>query len=281
MTLLIAQSAPSVSCATQNCFSILKAADEFTKLTGSLAAFTFAALTFLVGRTTERSRLEDTIVMFVAAFVSLVVTSFLYERLVAEELAQGRAEALYFFGSLAFVLAVLQLFLGLTRLLMRLDFKISAKFMRGVSVVFIPLVAFVFLAVTAVDAYGFQKTERAAWFHTKLGPEVLGAFAALLVLVGWRSWRSLSPIKTLPGHDARVVRCAWSSVFILGVITTAAAVMSELGHATTLPEPVYMAGVAVAWVTVSVYCCLMSAGGLAAATETAAVPVSIAAQTAP
>jgi len=267
-TLLLAQSAPSLACANPNCFSIVRAADEFTKLTGSLAAFTFAALTFLVGRTAERSKLEDTIVMFVAAFVSLVVTSFLYERLAAEELVRGRAEALYFFGSLAFVVAVVQLFLGLTRLLMRLDYKAAAKFMRGVSVAFIPIITFGFMSITAVDAYGFQSSESDAWLHSGIGLEAFAMFAALAVVIAWRTTRWIHATEPLPVHDRRVVACAWSSVGFLAVITTAAATISELDVTAALPQPVYMACLAAVWVTVVVYCCLTSAGGLAAPVET-------------
>jgi hypothetical protein len=240
----------------------LKAADEFTKLTGSLAAFTFAGLIFLVGRAADRAKLEDTTIMFVTAFLSLVITSFLYERLSAEEVAAGRAEALYFSASLIFVLAVLQLFLGMTRLLMRLGYGPASTFLRGIAVGFIPPVAFVFMMVTAVDAYGFRKTEAQAWFHTKLGVEVLASFAALLCLVAWRMWRTLRPTTRLPAHDRRLVHCAWASVLLTGVVTATAAAMSELGYGSAFSEPIYMAGLALVWAAVAIYCCLTSAGGL-------------------
>jgi hypothetical protein len=265
MLAFIAQSAPASACAREHCFTVLKAADEFAKLTGSLAAFTFAGLIFLVGRAADRRKLEDTTIMFVTGFVSLVVTSFLYGRLAAEELASGRAEALYFSASIVFALAVLQLFLGITRLLMRLGYGPASTFLRGVSVGFMPPVTFVFLMVTAVDTYGFRKTEARAWFHTDLGFEALVAFALLVCLVAWRTWRTLRPTTSLPDHDTRLVRCAWSSVVFLGVITAAAAAASELGSETNFPGFVYMGGLGAAWVAIAVYCCLTSAGGLPAA----------------
>src|SRR5262249_23635536 len=155
----VTQAAAAGSCATTHCFDFLHAAPEFSKLTSGLAAITFAGLTFLVARTADRERLEDTIVMFAAAFLSLVVPTFLYGRLSGEELPGRRGQALYFAGSLVFVLGVLQLFLGLTRLLMRLGFRQASTFMRGVSVAFIPPVSFVFLLITAVDAYAGDRSE--------------------------------------------------------------------------------------------------------------------------
>jgi hypothetical protein len=165
----------------------------------------------------------------------------------------------------------------MTRLLMRLGYGAASTFLRGVSVGFIPPVTFVFLMLTAVDGYGYRKTEAQAWFHTELGYEVLAAFVLLVCLVAWRTWRTLHPATRLPDHDLRLVRCAWSSVVFVGVITATAATASELGSGTDFPEPVYLGGLAVAWAAIAVYCCLTSAGGLPEADEDpghgASVPV--------
>lgn len=259
---LVAQASPSVGCTTTHCFVVLRAADEFSKLTGSLAAFTFASLIFLVGRSTDRSKLEDTTIMFVTAFLALVIASFLYERLAADELASGRAEALYFSASVVFAFAVLQLFLGLTRLLMRLGYGPASRFMRGVAVGFLPPIVYVFLMITAVDAYGFQLTEARAWFHTMVGYVALAGAIALAAVVAWRMWRVFHPRGRLPEHDTLLVRCAVASLVLIGVITAAAATISELSPRTTYPEGVYAVGLAVGAIAIAVSTCLASAGGV-------------------
>jgi hypothetical protein len=259
---LLAQASPSAGCATTHCFLVLKAADEFTKLTGSLAAFTFTSLIFLVGRAADRRKLEDTTIMFVTAFLALVIASFLYERLSADELGSGRAEALYFSASIVFAFAVLELFLGLTRLLMRLGYGPASRFMRGASVGFLPPLVYIFLMITAVDSYGFRMTETHAWFHTAVAYVALVGAVALAGVVVWRMWRTFHPRTRLPAHDTRLVRCAVASLVIIGALTAGAAAVSELGAGTNFPEWLYLVGLGVATITIAAYACLASAGGL-------------------
>jgi hypothetical protein len=171
-------------CELPHCFSITTSADGLSVFAGVLTALTFSAVVFLLGRDQRhRSELPSTIILFTAAFVSLILSTYLYTDAAAEEAASLRAAAVSFAASIALGIAILQLFLGLAHLVQRHG---ASTFLVRVASWFIGPAVFYFLMATAVNAWGLEMTSSAEW-HSALahGTELLLAMWIFAAVQPW------------------------------------------------------------------------------------------------
>jgi hypothetical protein len=171
-------------CELPHCFSITMSASSLSGFAGVLTALTFSAIVFLLGRDQRgRSELQSTIVLFTAAFVSLILATYLYTDAAAEEAASFRAAAVSFAASIPLGIAILQLFLGIVHMVRQ---HAASPFLVRVASWFIGPAVFYFLMATAVNAWGLEMTASVEW-HSSLahGIEVLLAIWIFVAFLPW------------------------------------------------------------------------------------------------
>jgi hypothetical protein len=171
-------------CELPHCFSITMSASSLSGFAGVLTALTFSAIVFLLGRDQHgRSELQSTIILFTAAFVSLILATYLYTDAAAEEAASFRAAAVSFAASIPLGIAILQLFLGIVHMVRQ---HAASPFLVRVASWFIGPAVFYFLMATAVNAWGLEITASAEW-HSSLahGIEVLLAIWIFAAFLPW------------------------------------------------------------------------------------------------
>lgn len=225
-----------------HCFDIVALSELLAQFAGVLTGLTFAALALLAGRFAgggdarrrQGQSIDDTLVLFCAAFVSFTIATYLFSSAASEMRPQGRAAFLAFCASLALVLALQQLFVGLVRLVDHLGFDRAARFTAGVYSYGVLPVVFVYMSVTAVESAGQQKSESAAWST----PLAYGCALLVLLTVG----RTLQPTASgrVPRH-ASVMLPAVVSVCLTVLAAIAAAVWAERIYTAAVPDGVYLA----------------------------------------
>jgi hypothetical protein len=131
-----------------------------------LAGFAFAALIYVLtnmqGRLAApanddregRSQQNHIVVSLICAFLGLVVTTFLYAVLGAEQnaaLVQGRASSEELLSGAAFAFSVMSLLYSITLLIAAVGLKATANEVRAIVAVLIPPLAVMFLGFAAQD----------------------------------------------------------------------------------------------------------------------------------
>jgi hypothetical protein len=171
-----------MKCAYPHCFNLVASSKALGGFSGTLTALTFTAVIFLAGRDRGQHRgVERTLVVFLGAFASMAVATYLYSGASSEELPGGRAASEAFVASLVFSCALLQLFLGIAQLMDGRDFGGVVIFARRLADWVVSMLIFGFMGSTAVSAAGLFKTESAAW-DSWLG---VGCVVMFVILFGW------------------------------------------------------------------------------------------------
>jgi hypothetical protein len=242
-------------CAYPHCFNLVDSSKALGGFSGTLTALTFTAMIFLAGR--ERGQhpgVERTLVVFLGAFASMVVATYLYSGAASEELPGGRAAVEAFVASLAFSCALLQLFLGIAQLMADRDFGGVVMFARRLADWVVGMLIFGFMGSTAVSAAGLFKNESAAW-DSLLG---IGCVAMFVLLFGWVLGGPRA------GKDRESTRRptaiqAWAAFNIAIVIVAAALTLAwgERGSRASLPEWAYLGMMALLFVSILRYSMLL------------------------
>jgi hypothetical protein len=226
-----------------HCFNIVTLSELLAQFAGVLTGLTFAALALLAERFAggggdalrrRRRSIDDTLVLFCAAFVSFAIATYLFSSAAGEMRPQGRASFLAFCASLALSVALQQLFVGLVRLVDHLGFDQAARFTAGVYSHGVLPVVFVYMSVTAVDSAGLYKSESEAWST----PLAYGCLLLIVLLVA----RTLQPTGNTHGRErASVMLPTVVSVLLTVVAAITAAVWAEQLYTAAAPDGVYLA----------------------------------------
>lgn len=224
-----------------HCFSLVTESGLLAQFSGVLTGLTFTVLTVLVGlagrgraHKQERRSLDDTLVLFFAAFVSFAIATYLFASAASEIRPEGRASFLSFCASLALAMALQQLFVGLVRLVDHLGFDRAASFTAGVFSHGILLVIFVYMSLTAVDSAGLHKREAQAWST----PLAYGCVLLVVLVVA----RTLQPTTRTPDREgASVMLPAGVSVLLTVVAAITAAIWAEQAYTAAVADGVYFA----------------------------------------
>jgi hypothetical protein len=144
-------------CPGRLCFDSGETSGFLAVLAGVLAGIAFLALISLLqegsGRTRQRSRrgLESVIVVFVSAFLALVVSTFLYSLVPGEVRLSARSELLSLLAGSAFSLSISELLLGLVLLLYVRGFAQASRDASWIIALFVPAVIYLYVAIGVRD----------------------------------------------------------------------------------------------------------------------------------
>jgi hypothetical protein len=227
-------------CALPHCFSLTVSASRLGEFTGVLTALTFTAIIFLADhKRNDHPRVEDTLIMFLAAFIALAVATYLFTGAAAEERQDYRAAFEAFCASMALSISLLLLFLGIAQLMRDQRFGTVARFAAGAGKWVVTLIVFLFMSLTAINGVGL---------YLPLSQEFSSAVAfgcglLLIMLLGWII--ALASSSSLQRWSKRgwpgPTRWATLALAMIGVLTVLTAVWSEQGTATSMPGVGYLA----------------------------------------
>lgn len=140
------------ACRTLLCFDLSNAAGFHAQLTGILAGLAFTSIVLILQSSTLSGRgAEAGLLSFSSALITLLIAAFLYGTAAGEERLAGRLAIMVFLAGAASAIAVLELFYGLTWLVRAGGFPNATEMMARTSALVIPLITFVYLAITALN----------------------------------------------------------------------------------------------------------------------------------
>jgi hypothetical protein len=228
-----------------HCFNIVMDAGLLAEFSGVLAGLTFTAVAVLAGRfggredASEHGRqpsVEDTLILFLSAFVSFTIATYLFTSAAGEVHPEGRAAFIAFCASLALSIALEQLLVGLVRLVDHLGFERAARFTAFTYSHAVLPVIFVYMALTAVDLSGLRLSAAEAWST----PLAYGCIALCACLVLWTLRPGPRAGESHRGHESSVMLPAVSSSLAVVVAAIAAAVWAEQDYTAAAPEEAFM-----------------------------------------
>lgn len=153
-------------CPPADTFDVTRSASLYSSLAGVLAGFAFFAMIYILtamqgrliqgpfGDDEASSEQNHVIISLVSAFLGLVVATFLYAVLSAEQnesLIGGRASGEELLSGIAFAFAVMALLYGLTLLIGGVGLTITAHEARAIIVMLGPPLSMMFLGFAAQD----------------------------------------------------------------------------------------------------------------------------------
>lgn len=227
------------ACSLPHCFNLAQSAGRLCEFAAVLTALTFSAIIFLAGRDRQKHRsLEDTLIMFLAAFISLALATYLFTAVAAEENASYRAAFESFSASLALSIALQLLFLGITQLMRDHEFLGVARFTAGAGQWVVALTIFLFMSLTAINAVGL-------YWSTNKEFESMIAWACTVMSVVLVLW--LIGLATIPRlrvlAQKKMPATAWGAIQ-LGLVSGAgvlSALWAEQGSDTGFPQVGFLA----------------------------------------
>jgi len=219
-------------CKTILCFDITKASGYYSQMAGVLAGFAFAAIILLIQsqplgqpNQQQRANLQKVLISFITAFLGLVITTFLYAVVSGEEVMAPRAMTLGFVSSIAFSIAVLDLFYGVVWLFKAWDMGDIATTSGRIAGFVLPLIIYIYMGVTALDMLAVAEGQRVTgtwifWFTIALGP--------ILFLIVWALWKRLKRLVLLVlSSDSAVRGTAYISLGLISLAALGTALFSE------------------------------------------------------
>jgi len=252
---LAAQAAAPAACKSHTCFDYIASSGRLAQLTGVLTALTFTAIIFLAGRErSERDQVEQTLVTFLAAFISLAVATFLYANAASEEQLGGRGAFVNFCASIVFAIAIQLVLLGITRLVSQGGYDDATSFAASVSAESMALIVFSLLSLTAIDAAGLRRTR-----HDAFVSSLAIACAVLLAVLIGRVIRMSRRRESSADADGEVRRFATRMIVFMSVVTVASGVAFELDYNIRVPDWVYFVFIMLLFVSLWVFCRLLFA----------------------
>ena len=215
-------------------------ASRLGEFTGVLTALTFTAIIFLADhKRNDHPRVEDTLIMFLAAFISLAVATYLFTGAAAEEHQDYRAAFEAFCASLALSISLLLLFLGIAQLMRDQRFETVARFAAGAGKWVVTLIVFVFMSLTAINGVGLHLAPSQEFSSAvSIGCALL--FIALLVWMLALARSSRLQVWAKRGWPGPT-RWAIFSLTIVGVMSVLTAAWSERSTAASMPAVGYLA----------------------------------------
>jgi hypothetical protein len=227
-------------CKTILCFDITKASGYYSQMAGVLAGFAFAAIILLIQsqplgqpNQQQRANLQKVLISFITAFLGLVITTFLYAVVSGEEVMAPRAMTLGFVSSIAFSIAVLDLFYGVVWLFKAWDMGDIATTSGRIAGFVLPLIVYTYMGVTALDMLAVAEGKRVTgtwifWFTIALGP--------MLFLIVWALWKRLKRLALVLSSDSAFRGTAYISLGLISLAALGTALFSEFDIFLSFPR---------------------------------------------
>ena len=186
----------------------------------------------------SQSRLErglgNVTVSLIAAFLNMIIATFLYAALSGEDILGPRAETLGFIAAISLCVGFLNLLYGIVWLLETRELALPAAVARTIAALVAPAVTFAFIALRALDMRAVAEGHRAT--RSWVGVLLLCLLATMIVLftVSGR-WRKSEVRVRLTSQLA--VRLTAYAALAIGVLTVVAtAFVSQLSVSYAVPR---------------------------------------------
>jgi|GEM_PF-6283937 len=227
-------------CELLHCFSLTISAERLGEFAGILTALTFAGMIFLADRRPDKHpRIEDTLIMFVAAFISLAVATYLFTGAAAEEVQSFRAAFESFCASMALSIALQLLLLGIAQLMRDHEFPGVARFAAGVGKWVAALIIFGFMSLTAISAAGLMKPTSQE-FDSAVA---IGVAVFAVTLIVWMLFLSTLPRLRNRFREGWPGPTRWAKfcLIIISIVSVLTAIWAERSASTSMAEAGYLA----------------------------------------
>jgi hypothetical protein len=223
----------SSRCETLLCHNIIKGAIAYSTMAGVLASVAFLAIIFLLedrrrkpaGAEQRSDRgLDNVSVSLISAFLNLIIATFLYAALSAEDVLGPRAATLGFIAAIAISVAFLNLLYGVVWLFETWGLDLATVVTRTIAALIAPAVTFAFISIRALDMLSLAEGRRAtkSWIGA-----LLLVLLAMLVVLFVASPKHAARVPIFVGASAvRVTAYAALGVGVATVIATG--IVSEL-----------------------------------------------------
>jgi hypothetical protein len=210
------------ACRTLLCFDLSNAAGFHAQLTGILAGLAFTSIVLILQSSTLSGRgAEAGLLSFFSALITLLIAAFLYGTAAGEERLAGRLAIMVFLAGTASAVAVLELFYGLTWLVRAGGFPNATEMMARMSALVIPLITFVYLAITALNQASITSGREVVGSSVFVFLSVLSLLLLLILLLVQLLWASARLRRLAVWCASRLGPEPWLSLVSVGIGLTA------------------------------------------------------------
>lgn len=246
------------TCALPHCFSLVASGENLGAFAAVLTAFTFPAIIFLARKDGDEDGLGETQILFLAAFVSLATTTYLFSGVAAEEREGYRAAFEAFVASLVLSVSLQLLILGITQLMRHHAFDSTTRFAAYANNLFVGPLIFAFMTATAVNGVELHASSSQAYqsvtFFVCLG---FAAVLAVWMAASYLIYRVCRPTTVCPSAST------WAAG-IIGITALASGftlVWAEVKPDHAMPASVYLGFMALLLVATMGYSLQLTAIG--------------------
>jgi hypothetical protein len=206
------------ACRTLLCFDLSKAAGFHAQLTGILAGLAFTSIVLILQSSTLSGRgAEAGLLSFLSALITLLIAAFLYGTAAGEERLAGRLAIMVFLAGTASGVAVLELFYGLTWLVRAGGFPNATELIARMSALVIPLITFVYLAITALNHINITTGRDGVGSSVFVFMSLLSLLFVLVLLLVQLLWASARLRRLAVWCASRLGPEPWLSLVSVGV----------------------------------------------------------------
>jgi hypothetical protein len=211
------------ACKTLLCFDMTSSAGFHAQLTGILAGLAFTAIVLILQSTSLSGRgAEAGLLSFFSALITLLIAAFLYGTAAGEERIAGRAAIMVFLAGITSTVAVLELFYGLTWLVRAGGFPNATEMTARITALVIPLITFVYLAVTALNEVSITTGREVVGTPIFVFLLLVSLLLVLVLVVGQLRWGSPRLRQLAMRSASRLGPEPWLSLVSIGVGLAAA-----------------------------------------------------------
>jgi hypothetical protein len=206
------------ACRTLLCFDMSSSAGFHAQLTGILAGLAFTSIVLILqSRTLSGRGAEAGLLSFFAALITLLIAAFLYGTAAGEERLAGRLAILVFLAGIASAVAVQELFYGLTWLVRAGGFPNATEMMARMNALVIPLITFVYLAITALNHLSVTTGREVVGSSVFVFLSLLSLLLVLVLLLVQLTWGSTELRRIATWCASRLGPEPWLSLVSVGV----------------------------------------------------------------
>jgi hypothetical protein len=206
------------ACRTLLCFDLSNAAGFHAQLTGILAGLAFTSIVLILQSSTLSGRgAEAGLLSFSSALITLLIAAFLYGTAAGEERLAGRLAIMVFLAGAASAVAVLELFYGLTWLVRAGGFPNATEMMARMSALVIPLITFVYLAISALNHVSITTGRDVVGSSVFVFLSVLSLLFILILLLVQLLWTSAKLRRLALWCASRLGPEPWLSLVSVGI----------------------------------------------------------------
>jgi hypothetical protein len=206
------------ACRTLLCFDLRSSAGFHAQLAGILAGLAFTSIVLILqSRTLSGRGAEAGLLSFFAALITLVIAGFLYGTAAGEELLAGRVGILVLLAGITSTVAVVELFYGLTWLVRAGGFPNATEMVARMSALVVPLITFVYLAITALNHLSVTTGRDAVGSPVFAFVALLSMLLVLILMLAQLAWGTATLRRIAMWCTARLGPEPWLSMVSVGV----------------------------------------------------------------